>query len=73
MEKTQMKSVADMIAELESDIAAVKAGTMTESLTRVVFTGRKLQIKTAELQLQYKRLTRSRKPDDGTPLLMAIG
>ena len=75
MAQEQIKTVADMMTALQGEIEAVKAGTITESLARVVFSGRKLQIKTAELQLQYKRISRSRKPDtDGdTPLLMAVG
>ena len=76
MENQVVKTTGDMMASLQADIDAVRNGKISESLARVVFTGRKLQIKTAELQLQYRRLTRSRKETDsdgGTPLLMTVG
>ncbi len=75
MENQVVKTTADMMASLQSDIEDVRNGKISESLARVVFTGRKLQIKTAELQLQYRRLVRSKATDSdgGTPLLMTVG
>lgn len=58
-----ISTVSDMMLALQSEIDAVKAGTLDESKARIVLKGRGLQLKTAELQLQYSRLTKGRIPD----------
>lgn len=67
----QIKSTSDMMLSLQDEINAVKNGTLTESQARVVFRGRALQLKTAELNIQYQRLHRGRKPEMEMPLIAA--
>lgn len=62
-------TVSDMMLALQSEIDAVKNGTLDESKARIVLKGRGLQLKTAELQLQYARLTKGRVPDPELKLI----
>lgn len=61
--KNSINTVSDMMLSLQAEIDAVKDGTLDESKARIVLKGRGLQLKTAELQLQYARLTKGRVPD----------
>ena len=49
----QLRTANDMLRALQGDIQAVKTGKMTESVGRVVFRGRALQIRTAEVNIRY--------------------
>lgn len=64
-----ISTVSDMMLALQEEIDAVKAGTLDESKARIVLKGRGLQLKTAELQLQYARLTKGRIPDPELKLI----
>ncbi len=65
----QIRSVSDMMRSLQQEILAVKAGKLSESAARVVFRGRALQLKTAELSLQYARQRRGLQPEQPVLLL----
>ena len=67
----EVKTVGDMITALGTHIDDVLTGKLDEKTARQVFTGRKLQLKSAELQLQYARLYRGRRPDPVMPLIPA--
>lgn len=54
---------------LEAEIESVKSGALDESKARIVLKGRALQLKTAELQLQYARLRKGRVPDPELKLI----
>lgn len=54
---------------LQNEIDSVKDGSLDESKARIVLKGRALQLKTAELQLQYARLTKGRVPDPELKLI----
>jgi hypothetical protein len=58
-----ISTVSDMMKALQEEIDSVKTGALDESKARIVLKGRGLQLKTAELQLQYARLTKGRVPD----------
>ena len=58
--KQQVETVSDMMRALEEEIEAVKTGKLAESAARVVSRFRSLQLKTAELNLQYRRMMRSK-------------
>lgn len=64
-----ISTVSDMMLALQEEIDAVKSGTLDESKARIVLKGRGLQLKTAELQLQYARLTKGRVPDPELKLI----
>jgi hypothetical protein len=49
----QLRTSNDMLRALQADIHAVRTGKMTEAVGRVVFRGRALQIRTAEVNLRY--------------------
>lgn len=67
--KNAISTVSDMMLALQEEIDSVKAGTLDESKARIVLKGRGLQLKTAELQLQYARLTKGRIPDPELKLI----
>lgn len=56
----QIDTVSDMMRALEEEIESVKKGAITESAARVVSRFRALQLKTAELNLQFLRLNRGK-------------
>lgn len=58
MAKTQIETVRDMMSALQDEIEQVKAGTIQPQVGSLVLRGRALQIKTAQLNLQYIRLQR---------------
>lgn len=64
-----MKNVSDMMLALQEEIEAVKAGTLNESQARVIFKGRELQLKTAELNLKFQRLHKGIKPEQEMPMI----
>jgi len=70
-QKDTVKTVSDMMRELQAEIEAVKNGKLDESKARVVARFRGLQLKTAELNLQFQRLTKGRLPQTEMPLLQA--
>ncbi len=59
----QIKTVSSMMKALQEEIEAVKAGTLSESAARIVFKGRGLQLKTAELNLQFQRMHKNKVGD----------
>jgi hypothetical protein len=73
MRAEQIESVADMMKAIQAEIVAVKAGKLSEAAARVVFRGRALQLKTAELSLQYARLRRGLQPEKQVLLLSNNG
>lgn len=58
----QIKTVSDMMKALEQEIQDVKTGTLDESKARIVGKFRSLQLKTAELQIQYSRMVKGKVP-----------
>lgn len=56
----QINTTADMLAALQSEIAAVKDGSLEPDKARIVGRFRKLQLDTAALNLQYQRLNRGK-------------
>jgi len=62
MSQKDIVSTSDMMRALEDEIELVKSGKITEAVGRVVFRGRALQIQTASLNLQYKRMLQGKKP-----------
>lgn len=67
--KPTPESVSEMMVALQNEIDGVKDGTLEESKARIVLKGRGLQLKLAELQLQYARLTKGRIPDPELKLI----
>ncbi len=65
----QIQTTSDMMAQLQTEIEAIKSGALEESKARVISRFRGLQLKTAELQLQYARLVKGRTPEPYLPLL----
>lgn len=65
----QIETVSDMMRALEDEIESIKTGKITESAARVVSRFRGLQLKTAELNLQFLRLNRGK---DGAKELKLI-
>lgn len=59
-----IKTVSDMFRAIEQEIADVKAGTLPLDTARVVQRGRSLQLKTAELNLQFQRINKSERRGD---------
>ena len=55
----QIQTVADMFRAIENEINSVKDGTLPLDTARVVQRGRALQLKCAELNLQFQRVNRS--------------
>lgn len=70
-DKNPITTVSDMMLALQNEIDSVKDGSLDESKARIVLKGRGLQLKTAELQLQYARLTKGRVPDPELKLIKA--
>jgi hypothetical protein len=56
-----IETVRDMFKALEQEIADVKAGTLPLDTARVVQRGRSLQLKTAELNLQFMRISKAQR------------
>ena len=54
----QIETVSDMMKALQTEIEEIKSGAIEESKARVIRGYRALQLKTAELNLQYLRLLR---------------
>ncbi len=69
--KPTIETVSDMMQALEEEIHAIKDGTLEESKARIISKFRSAQLKTAELQLQYARLTKGRIPDPELKLINA--
>jgi hypothetical protein len=61
MEKDQIQTVGDMFRALEQEIKDVKAGSLPLDTARVVQRGRSLQLKAAELNLQFLRINKSQR------------
>jgi hypothetical protein len=64
-----IETVSDMMQALQDEINAIKDGSLEESKARIVSKFRSNQLKTAELQLQYARLTKGRIPDPELKLI----
>jgi|HubBroStandDraft_2_1064218.scaffolds.fasta_scaffold265137_1 hypothetical protein len=60
-EKDQIQTVGDMFRALEAEIRDVKAGNLPLDTARVVQRGRSLQLKAAELNLQFMRVTKAQR------------
>lgn len=66
----QVKTVADIFLALEEEIQAAKKGELPLDAGRVAMKGRSLQLKAAELNLQFLRLNRAQsKKHNGFNLL----
>lgn len=65
----QIVTVSDMMDSLQEEIAQIKNGDLSESKARIVGRYRGLQLRTAELQLQYARLARGHKANPGLLML----
>lgn len=65
----QIETVSDMMNALQSEIESIKNGDLPESKARIVGRYRGLQLRTAELQLQYARLARGHKANPGLLML----
>ena len=63
LQKPTIATVSGMIQTLEQEIADVKSGQLPESKARIVLKIRGLQLKTAELNLQYARIHKGRLPE----------
>lgn len=55
----QIQTVSDMFKALEQEIQDVKDGKLPLDTARVVQRGRSLQLKTAELNLQFQRINKA--------------
>lgn len=66
----QIKTVSDMMTQLQEEIEQVKTGGIDESKARVIARFRGLQLKTAELNLQFNRLLKGRALKEEMPLLI---
>ena len=69
MTMEQIKSIGDMLRSMQGEILDLKAGKLSESAGRVISRFRALQLKAAELSLQYARLDRRLRPDRPVLLL----
>lgn len=56
-----IKTVSDMFRAIEEEIKAVKDGQLPLDTARVVQRGRALQLKTAELNIQYMRVNKAQR------------
>lgn len=68
-----IKTVNDMMLALQGEIEDVKNGKLPESQARVVSTFRRHQLKLAELNLQFQRMNRGKKPETELLLLPTAG
>ena len=70
----QIRTTNDLLRAVQAEIHAAKTGKLSEPLARVVFRGRALQIKMAEINLRYLSLVlrRGLQPK-GEMLLLADG
>jgi len=63
--KDSITTVSDMFRAIQEEIDSIKNGALTHDTARLVFRGRDLQIKTAELNLKFARVNRAmRRPDE---------
>lgn len=65
----KLQTVSDMMQALQSEIADIKSGNLDDSKARLVARFRGLQLKNAELQIQYSRLFKGRTPDPEMKLI----
>ena len=54
----QINTISDLMDAIQADTEAVKSGVLDEKTGRVVLSGRRLQVKVAEIVLQAHRITR---------------
>ncbi len=65
-----INTVGDMLSILQGEIEDLKADTLTESKARIIAKFRSLQLKTAEIAIQYNRMMRAKKiGGENMPLL----
>lgn len=67
----QITTMSDLMTAVQQEINDVKNGTLAESAARIVRGMRALQLKMAELGLQYARMMRGQKIT-GVPLLPGV-
>jgi hypothetical protein len=60
----QIKTVGDMFRAIEQEIQDVKDGKLPLETARVVQRGRSLQLKTAELNLQFQRMNKAERKNN---------
>jgi len=58
-----LDTISEMMRQLQQEINEVKTGVLTDATARNVARIRGLQMKGAELQIQYARLFKGRVPD----------
>lgn len=56
---TEIKTVGDMFRAIEQEISDVKSGSLPLDTARVVQRGRSLQLKAAELNIQFQRMNKA--------------
>jgi hypothetical protein len=67
-----IQTVSDMFRAIEEEIQAVKKGDLPLDTARVVQRGRALQLKTAELNIQYMRVNRAQRNGKEFNLLTGV-
>ena len=65
----QIRTVSDMFVALQKEIEDAKNGVLQLDTARVVLKGRQLQLKAAEINLQFARLNRVTKKEGELNLL----
>jgi hypothetical protein len=70
----QIRTVSDMVKAIQDEIDNLKTGALPADTARTVFRGRALQLKAAELNLQYQRINRqAQKPKEPRELNLLNG
>lgn len=64
-----IRTIADLVAAADQHIADILDGKITDGQARNVRDFRKVQLRAAEMQIQYARLFKGRTPDAIMPLL----
>lgn len=69
----QIKTVGDMFRAIQSEIDAIKRGDLPLDTARVVQRGRALQLKAAELNIQFLRVSRAERNNPKRELNLLTG
>jgi hypothetical protein len=66
---SKIQTISDMMETLQQEIEDIKSGALDDAKARHVGRFRGMQLKTAELSLQYARLHKGRVPDPEMKLI----
>ena len=62
LDSKRIRTVSDLMVDLEEEIGQIKSGALKEGAARLVMTGRRLQMRAVEITIQAARLETSLRP-----------